>query len=697
MLSTFQIRVMVLIVALSHVVGNSLIYSLGSEIRSMENCFVHMADLTALKQEMANSTTTHYILIKLSVGYEKLIHDNFTNEKSVNSSESASDHCQVCLVNKRLFPSKTSNKNSINPFLYKEHREIHAICTLKPAGTTFSSSVDYSNRFFAICELINFEADFESIDYHAVETDPLGLCMNFTIPDRTNRTEGLQGAVNLRGCSNMVLDFFSFVFISVFIYYSPVFFCLFYPTEILQDGVTHIILEGASPVSLRSLAGNYFFSRSEGEGIWCKAKIFILRAFIIPLPFLISATFLADFEHNIPSNILLDNRLLGIVFGLCYFFQVFCRSCFFERPLIAEPCYICEWFRLDTLSCHEELPPLIMNHLRLQPLILVEYWRFCKQRFLYYFEMPASVIPSCRCSRGFAIRLVLFISLLLCIPFMAATFLTTLGLMTAPATSLCRYQFIPRPTVNSKMSMLLSFIIGSLFLFAWLGVFRLLQLAAYGAQNALVRVFLLSLSEEHLPYVACFVSVLYYIWSSYSSFTETYHELALALYDCYKDSKRTQVQDVPITSDQQPELPNNTHDLDNVMAIPKELFGIACEELLPLREGVYILILKITLLLSTVFTVFSWVTASSFDTTPLMKTLLAFLTFAFPKIVDMCIDGEWQKKMRERIMKEKVPKIVDNFIYETSMTTHSQSDRNANNDEVIFVNEDHIELEIMSP
>lgn len=280
---------------------------------------------------------------------------------------------------------------------------------------------------------------------------------------------------------------------------------------------------------------------------------------------------------------------------------------------------------------------------------------------------------------------------------MAATFLTTLGLMTAPATSLCRYQFIPRPTVNSKMSMLLSFIIGSLFLFAWLGVFRLLQLAAYGAQNALVRVFLLSLSEEHLPYVACFVSVLYYIWSSYSSFTETYHELALALHDSHKDSKRTQSQDVPSTPDQLPKLPNNTHDLDNVMAIPKELFGIACEELLPLREGVYILILKITLLLSTVFTVFSWVTASSFDTTPLMKTLLAFLTFAFPKIVDMCIDGEWQKKMRERIMKEKVPKIVDNFIYETSMTTHSQSDRNANNDEVIFANEDHIELEIMSP
>ena len=174
--------------------------------------------------------------------------------------------------------------------------------------------------------------------------------------------------------------------------------------------------------------------------------------------------------------------------------------------------------------------------------------------------------------------------------------------------------------------------------------------------------------------MACFVSVLYYIWSSYSSFTETYHELALALYDCYKDSKRTQVQDVPITSDQQPELPNITHDLDNVMAIPKELFGMACEKLLPLREGVYELILKITVIVSTVFIMFSWVTASSFDTTPLMKTLLAFLTVVFPKIVDIYIDGELQKKMRERIMKEKVPKIVDKFIDETSMATQAQGD-----------------------
>ena len=667
MLSTFQIRFVVLIATLGHVVDNSPSYrnSPGSEIRCKWNCFVHMADLTMLKREMANSTTAKNKLIKLSVQYEKLIDDKCTNKMSVNSSESSSEHCQVCLVNKLLSNSMTSNKSAINTFLRKEHREIGAICTLKPVSTIVSSPMDYSNRSSAICHLMNLEHEFERIDYHAVETDPHGLCMNFTIPGRTNSTKRLQGALDLRRWPKMVLNFFSFVFPMVFAYYSLAFLCLFYPTEILQDGVTHIILEGASPVSLRSFAGNYFFSGK--EGIWCKAKTFIFRVFIIPLPFIFIATVFTDFEFHIFSTI------FSIVFGFCYCFQAFYMSFFSKRSLIAEPCSICRMFKLKIVSCNYELPRYILYHLRLQPLVLAKCWRFCKCRILNYFKMSVTVIPSYRCSIGFAIRLVLFISLLPCIPVVAAVLFFFAGFFTAPVTSLFMYQFIPRQPLNSKKLMsLLIYIHYSLLIFPWPGFVILLGLAARCAQNALVRVFLLSLSEEHLPYVACFVSVLYYIWSSYSSFTEKYHELALALYDCYKDSKRTQFQDVPSTSDQLLELPNNTRDLDNVMAIPKELFGIACEELLPLREGVYKLILKITVIVSTVIIVFSWVTASSFDKTPLMKTLLAFLTFASPKIVDICVNGEWQKKLQERVMKENVPKIVDKFINATSMTTQAE-------------------------
>ena len=683
MLSTFQIRFVVLIATLGHVVDNSPSYrnSPGSEIRCKWNCFVHMADLTMLKREMANSTTANNKLIKLSVQYEKLIDDKCTNKMSVNSSESSSEHCQVCLVNKLLSNSMTSNKSPINTFLHKEHREIRAICTLKPVSTIVSSPMDYSNRSSAICHLINLEHEFESIDYHTVETDPHGLCMSFTKPGRTNSTKRIQEGWPMR-----VLNFFSFLFKIVFLYYSPAFLCLFYPTEIVLDGVTHIILEGASPVSLRSFAGNFFSSKK--EGIWYKARRFILRAFIVPLPLVVFATVFTDFKHSVISII------LSIVYGFGYCAYAFSLSFYSKRSSIAKHCYICDLYKAKELSYHDEISEIIITHLRLQPLILVELSRFCKKRFLKYFKMPVTEIPSKRCF----IRLVLLIPLLLCIPVVAAASMIIVSLLTAPVTSFCMYQSIPRLAANTKMmKLLLDFIVAGLCLISWAGTFILLLVAASGAQNALKRVFLLSLSEEHLPYLAYFVSVLYYIWSSYSSFTETYHEFALALYDCYKDSKRTQVQDVPITSDQQPELPTNTHDLDNVVAIPKELFGMACEKLLPLREGVYTLILKVTVIVSTVFIMFSWVTASSFDTTPLMKTLLVFLTVVFPKIVDIYIDGEWQKKMRERIMKEKVPKIVDKFINETSMTTQAQGDRNANNDEENNVNEDRISLESMFP
>ena len=675
MLSTFQIRFVVLIVVLSYIVDNSLSDSPGSEIQCKWNCFVHMADLTALMREMANSSTMNNKLIKLSVQYEKLIDDKCANEKSVNSSEFSSEHCQVCLVNKRLFPSMTSNKSSINPSLHKEHREIRAICILKPTRITVSSPMDYSSRSSTICHLINFEAGFESIAYYAMETDPLGLCMNFTIPDRTNSTKGLQGALDPRRWPKMVLDVFVVVFFEIFQYYSLAFLCLFYPTEILQDGVTHIILEGVSPVSLRSFAGNYFFSRK--EGIWYKAKTFILRVFIIPLPFLVTATVFADFELYDPLTKISLNRLF-IVSGFCYCCQAFYISFYSKRSLKAKPCFLCKFFKPAIPSCHDEIPRLIKNHLRLQPLILVECWRFYKWCFIKYFEKCATVVPSCRCSRDFVIRLVLFISLLLCIPVVVVALLIVVSLLTfigiyftTPATALCMDHYGRPSTKEVSISLYIFSFLPRFVLWSvsWYGVSNLLHLAGYGALNASWGVLQLSFWEEHFPYVSCSIFVLYYTWSSYSSFTKTYHELALTLYDCYKGSKRTQSQDFPFTSDQLPKLPNNSHDLDNVIAIPKELFEMAREELSPLREGVSILILKITMIVSFVLIVFSLAMVSSFDTTPLVKNLLTFFTLSLPKIVAINIDGGRQKKLRAKVMEEKVPKIVEKFISETSMTT----------------------------
>ena len=235
----------------------------------------------------------------------------------------------------------------------------------------------------------------------------------------------------------------------------------------------------------------------------------------------------------------------------------------------------------------------------------------------------------------------------------------------------------PIHTENCKIKKNFKLILGAPFIVSVVGAFELLLLAAYGALNTFVGVFLLSFSEEHVPYVACSDFVLYYIWSSYSSFKKEFQELALALYDCYKDSKRTQLQDVPSTPDQLLKLTRNTDDLDNVIAISKELFQMACEEHSPLREGVCKLILKITAI-SFVFIVFSLAMVFRFDTTPLMKTLLTFLTLESPKIVAIYIGGGWQK-----------------YIYIIYITTRGKRDTNADSHEVILVNEDYIELAIM--
>ena len=122
---------------------------------------------------------------------------------------------------------------------------------------------------------------------------------------------------------------------------------------------------------------------------------------------------------------------------------------------------------------------------------------------------------------------------------------------------------------------------------------------------------------------------------------------------------------------------------------------MAREELSPLREGVSILILKITMIVSFVLIVFSLAMVSSFDTTPSVKTLLTFFTLSLSKIVAIYIDAGWQKKLRAEVMEEKVPKIVEKFISETSMTTRGLRDRNANSDKVILINEDWVELVIM--
>ena len=125
---------------------------------------------------------------------------------------------------------------------------------------------------------------------------------------------------------------------------------------------------------------------------------------------------------------------------------------------------------------------------------------------------------------------------------------------------------------------------------AFLGISRLLLFAGVSMFIAFLSAFVLLLSEpESLPYVACFVLVLYYIWSSYSSFTNKYQDLALALFKqvkSYKTSRHSQVTNMSLDTDSLLENTQTTvGNEDNVMKIPQKLFFMAREELKPRSNG----------------------------------------------------------------------------------------------------------------
>ncbi|KAL9964353.1 hypothetical protein ACROYT_G027984 [Oculina patagonica] len=165
----------------------------------------------------------------------------------------------------------------------------------------------------------------------------------------------------------------------------------------------------------------------------------------------------------------------------------------------------------------------------------------------------------------------------------------------------------------------------------------------------LVPIFGVGKTEETLPYIACFILVFYYLWSSYSSFTNRYQALALTLYKHYRT--------LPVVTDQEVV---NTSIPGTVVKIPKELFDLACEQLMPIRVSVCTLVLRVALILAFVLLVFSLMAENHVSATPATRALLTFLSGLLPKIIDIFIDGG-QKNIEKTAIEEKVHYIIDDY------------------------------------
>jgi len=327
-------------------------------------------------------------IIRLAVKYEVM--DKCVDQTSGNYIE----HLQLWRANKQPSIFTKALESVVNLMSrtdsVEEHKEITAICTLTPVNTTATEPTDYngSSPIFSRSHLADLGVKFNSIDCNTETTDNSQPCINI-IKSTGNNNSTFKGPLKRGGWPEKVLVLLNIGFLTVFTYFSPAFLCLFSPTEITEDNVHQIVLDGASPVSLRSLIGNYFFSKE--DTIWHRVRMFFLRAVVLPLLYVGPAIFAKYRQQNMnPTfNVFGMSHFLHpfmIVSYVCYYITA-CRTSFTSAGSSgSDPCTVCKRIKSKTIICQGNLPKRIGNHLRIQPLILVKCSRLFIRHLLTHFK-----------------------------------------------------------------------------------------------------------------------------------------------------------------------------------------------------------------------------------------------------------------------------------------------------------------------
>ena len=199
--------------------------------------------------------------------------------------------------------------------------------------------------------------------------------------------------------------------------------------------------------------------------------------------------------------------------------------------------------------------------------------------------------------------------------------------------------------------------------------------------------------EKSLPFAACFLLFCYYLFSNYSSFTDRYHDLSLTIFNCYKKQfDQTSHEEVDINTTNNP---SDDKQNGGVVKIPKGLFDMACEVLMPIREALCLFFFKVVFISSFLFLVFYLTMQLDFGVKPLTKTMVAVLIGLFPRIICKYFDGERQKRMEALTIEEKAPKIVEAYLNSVLRANEGQENSGADTDEVslqVVENEENVAI-----
>ena len=293
------------------------------------------------------------------------MNDKCVNQTSRNSSGNISEHWQIWLPSKQLSSFAKALQSVANLMFFTDsngdREEIGAICTLRPINMASTKATYDSGSFpiFPQSHLADLGVEFDSIDCNTQTTDNLQRCKNIT-KSAGHNSSAFKGLRKRGQWPVYALILLNLGFVAVFFYYSPAFLCFFSPTEVTEDGVHQIVLDGASPVSLQSLMGNYFFSKEN------RVRMFVLRAVALPFPFFGLAIFTEYFMQNNMSQAQIL-KVFGFSPSLFHPYMIFPYVCYyimigvmsFSPAVLSREnrfCIICKVFKPKTPICQENLP-----------------------------------------------------------------------------------------------------------------------------------------------------------------------------------------------------------------------------------------------------------------------------------------------------------------------------------------------------
>ncbi|KAJ7390661.1 Multidrug resistance-associated protein 1 [Desmophyllum pertusum] len=560
-----------------------------------------------MESDLNNSINTAFnegkILISISFQYEKKVDKRCVNEASHNWRRFGSKGWQIWLVNNKLpsFACTAIRKLSYLLEANFPERMVKADCTLNLTTKSTNSQSSYSE--------LSPHDHLEKILRSTVAGSLGKLCT--TEVDQND----LQTCIKISEynwpwdpLAFHLTENICFLFILIFTYFGPAVVCLYSSSEVTREGVRRITVEGASPVSLRSLIGNYFFSMD--NTMWHKARKFIIRVVLLPIPFLVPAIFV---EYLLYHNALsLQTRVketmhlfqpFKMVCYSCYCIQAFyfhfiigkpypSRSCvYFPKSCVYYPKH-CSLEEFTWICSHRELPQRMLTHLGYIRWTLKALWRFILWGIVSSpyekFQIRLVTYPY----GAVRISVSSFCELLVAARLMNSSPIAIL----CTSANVSLWQLVNINFLHRYLLFAVRFVVVLLDIcmscLAAMGVMFVLKFAAVGVMIFLQLAVTFVLSEENLPFVSCCVLVSYYSWSSYRSFTQKYQDLAVKLFQHY-GRLTDRLRDTDLNK--QGITPDHGRTIDNVKRIPKELFVMACEEVMPIRESICVMALKATL------------------------------------------------------------------------------------------------------